>query len=260
MKYNCHAGHNAAGRVACGSVSFLNESTENRLINNEVIRLLKADKHTVYNCTVNDAPSVRDNLIQIVKKCNKHEVDYDFSFHFNSAANDKKGNGKTTGSEAWISESGGSKDKKKAVAKRVLKNLEELGFKNRGVKETDDLYVINHTYAKCILFEVCFVDDKDDYLLYKKLGYKKIARAIAEGIVGHKIRDKRKGTVVATKKFKTIYSMNIREKASTESKIVGSYKNGTVVSGVVKPNDWLLTDKGYVRIKGTKTTYLKEVK
>ena len=84
MKYNCHAGHNAPGRVACGSVSFLNESTENRLINNEVIRLLKADKHTVYNCTVNDAPSVRDNLIQIVKKCNKHEVDYDFSFHLNS--------------------------------------------------------------------------------------------------------------------------------------------------------------------------------
>ena len=62
--------------------------------------------------------------------------------------------------------------------------MKKLGFTNRGIKTTGGLYYLNHTINKAILIEVCFVDDKDDYDLYKKAGYKQIAKAIADGITG----------------------------------------------------------------------------
>lgn len=37
--------------------------------------------------------------------------------------------------------------------------------------------------GKAILIEVCFVDDRDDYELYKKIGYQKVAETIADGII-----------------------------------------------------------------------------
>ena len=66
----------------------------------------------------------------------------------------------------------------------IEEELKKLGFTNRGIKTTGGLYYLNHTINKAILIEVCFVDDKDDYNLYKKVGYKKIAKAIADGIAG----------------------------------------------------------------------------
>ncbi len=44
--------------------------------------------------------------------------------------------------------------------------MAKSGFTNRGVKTRTDLYFLNHTKAPAILIEVCFVDDKDDYMLY----------------------------------------------------------------------------------------------
>lgn len=129
-----------------------------------------------------------------------------------------------------------------------------LGFKNRGLKITDGLYVLNHTKAKAILIEVCFVDDKDDYNLYKKVGYKKVAEAIAEGIVGHVI----KGTST-TKKYQALYDMNIRMSGSINATVIGYLEKGGIISGTPAANNWLKTSKGYVRIKGEKTTYLKEI-
>ena len=41
MIYNVHAGHNAEGKVACGAVGLIKESTEARKVTQEVISLLK---------------------------------------------------------------------------------------------------------------------------------------------------------------------------------------------------------------------------
>ena len=54
MIINVHAGHNPDGKVGCGAVGIVRESTENRNVKNEVIRQLKALGHTVYDCTVDD--------------------------------------------------------------------------------------------------------------------------------------------------------------------------------------------------------------
>ena len=58
-----------------------------------------------------------------------------------------------------------------------------LGFTNRGVKTSTSLYVLKNTKSPALLIEVCFVDDKDDCNLYKKVGADKIGKAIAEGLV-----------------------------------------------------------------------------
>ena len=244
MIYNVHAGHNAASKIACGAVSILNESRENRKVVKELIRLLRID-NTVYDCTVDNAKDVNANLKEIVAKCNAHDVDLDISIHFNSGAKNKNGNGKTTGTEVWVTEIKGIK---KTTGERICKNMAKLGFTNRGVKKSEGLYVLNHTKAKAILVEVCFVDDKDDANLYKKVGYEKIARAIAEGITGYKIDER--------PRYRAVRNVNIRKSPTTRSDKLGALKKGDTIKGTPTADNWLKTDKGYIRIKGLKT-YLK---
>jgi N-acetylmuramoyl-L-alanine amidase len=185
-KYNVHGGHNPAGKIACGATGLLDESKEDRLVAKALIGYLKDAGCTVYNCTVDDGTSQSNVLSKIVKKCNAHSVDMDFSVHFNSGRSDSKGDGKNGGFEVWACS---WSDKKKAVANRCCKAMKELGFTNRGLKTSSSLYYLNHTTAPALLFEICFVDDKDDYKLYKNVGYKKIAKALAEAILNKTISD-----------------------------------------------------------------------
>lgn len=41
MKINVHAGHNPDGKIACGAVGLIKESTEARKVKKEVIKLLR---------------------------------------------------------------------------------------------------------------------------------------------------------------------------------------------------------------------------
>ena len=174
MKFNVHAGHNPDGKIACGACGLIKESTEARKVKKEVVKLLRAKGHTVYDCTCANGKNQTDVLKRIVKKCNKHKVD------FNAGAGDKEGNGQTTGTEVYV-----YSDKSAAypAAVRVDKAIKKLGFKDRGVKERKDLYVLHRTISPAMLIECCFVDDKDDVELYD---YKKMAAAIVKGILGEK--------------------------------------------------------------------------
>lgn len=177
MKINVHAGHNPAGKIACGAVGILNESTEARKVKTEVIALLKQKGHTVYDCTVNDGKDQSDVLRKIVEKCNAHSVNLDVSIHLNAGANDYKGNGRTTGTEVCIHD---KNSKAKKAAENILHSICSLGFQNRGIKERSDLYFLNHTKAPALLIECCFVDDKDDAKLFNA---KKMAEKIVAGIL-----------------------------------------------------------------------------
>lgn len=183
MKINVHAGHNPDGKIACGAVGFIRESTENRNVKNEVIRLLKLLGHTVYDCTVDNGVNAKDVLAKIVRKCNTHDVDLDVSIHFNAGANDRSGNSKTTGTEVFVYS---ANSKAKDEAERVCAEIAKLGFVNRGVKVKDNLYVLRNTNAPAMLVECCFVDDKDDVALYD---HKKMAAAIVYGITGQKVTE-----------------------------------------------------------------------
>lgn len=178
MKINIHAGHNPSGRIACGSVGFLNESTEARKIKDEVIFQLRGLGHTVYDCTCDDGKSQSDVLRKIVSKCNEHTVDLDVSIHLNSGAKDEIGNGKTTGVECWCYS---TTSKSVNTAVKICEEIAQTGFKNRGVKYSTSLYVLKNTNSPATLIEVCFVDDKDDANVYD---YRRVANAIVRSLVG----------------------------------------------------------------------------
>ena len=188
MKINIHAGHNPANKVACGAVGLLDESTENRNVVKELKAILEAEGHIVYDCTCDNGTSVSDVINKIAAKSNANEVDLDISIHFNSGANDKVGNGKSTGTECLIYNTSNNKD---VIAKRICANIAQLGFKNRGVKIRTDLSILKKTKASCILVECCFVDDKDDVKLYNP---KSMAKSIAQGILNKTIEDKKDNT------------------------------------------------------------------
>ena len=184
MIINVHAGHNPAGKVACGAVGLINESIENRRVAAEVIAQLRGLGHTVHDCTVNDGINANDVLKKIVAKCNEHEVDLDISIHFNAGAGDLKGNGKTTGTESYIYS---DSSKAKPYAQEIARNISKLGFKLRDdavkddVKNANYLYVLKNTKAPAVLVECCFVDDADDVGLYS---VHSMASAIVKGITG----------------------------------------------------------------------------
>lgn len=116
---------------------------------------------------------------------NFRPYDYVLEIHFNAAANDAKGNGKTTGSEIYVTMS----EKVVAVEENILKGMEILGFKNRGVKAKNYglISYIKKQGVSAALMEICFLDDRDDMNLYEAKK-NEIGLAIAEGIArGYKL-------------------------------------------------------------------------
>ena len=182
MKINVHAGHNPDGKIACGAVGLIKESTEARAVKDQVIQMLQSLGHTVYDCTVDNGKSQSDVLQKICAKCNANTVDLDVSIHFNAGANDRTGNNYTTGTEVLI-----YSDKPKAYAQNICNAISALGFKNRGVKYRTDLYFLKHTKAPALLIECCFVDDVDDVKRYNSA---EMAAAIVKGITGQVVTQK----------------------------------------------------------------------
>lgn len=190
MIFTVHAGHNEDGKTACGAIGILKESTENRKVKDEVIRLLKQEGHTVYDTTVNNASSQSNNLNQIVANCNKYSTSLDISIHFNSYNKSAKG------TEVFVYN---STTKAKAYADRVVKKVSSLGYVNRGVKYSTGLAVLK-TKNPCMLVECCFIDNKDDIDRYN---YKTMAKAIVEGVLDKTISNTQKAYKLVTGGFGT---------------------------------------------------------
>lgn len=192
--YNVHAGHCPQGKGASGAVGILQESVEDRAVKNEVIRLLRAEGHTVYDCTCDENTTKQGCLNKIVAKCNQHSVDLDISIHLNSGRNDYGGDGSTGGVEVWNYDTGTQE-----ISNRICEAIAtELGIRNRGTKYDKDLFVLANTKSKALLVECCFVDDKDDA---KAWDAKRCAEAIAEGILNKKIGTTGGSTVNTTRRI-----------------------------------------------------------
>ena len=99
-KYNVHGGHN---RKVPGASGILDEVTEDRKVKNAVIKYLKAQGHTAYDCTDDAGTTQGKNLANIVAKCNSHDgIELDISVHLNAGRDDDEGDGKTGGTEVLI--------------------------------------------------------------------------------------------------------------------------------------------------------------
>ena len=102
--------------------------------------------------------------------------DYVLEVHFNSFSS-----ASAYGSEILIhpSETGHT------VEDAILKNLEEIGFYNRGVKKRSDLLNMNNCSWRGVsyaLLETCFISNPDDVNLYLSQN-KSVARAVLNGII-----------------------------------------------------------------------------
>lgn len=220
LRFNVHAGHNPSSMAASGSVGYLIESDENRVICNLVIEKLRALGHTAYDCTCNNGTSQKDVLQKIVANCLKNEVDYDVSIHFNAIAKESVSDGKNKGTEVWIYPNSKAYD----VAKSVCDSIADLGFTNRGVKTSDKLYVLKNTKAPAMLIECCFVDDVDDFELYNP---EEMANAIVKGLTGEVATEIPKEEVVTEELYYVV---------------VGAYKSKENAENFAKH----LAEKGYV--------------
>lgn len=180
MIINIHAGHNPDGMTACGAIGYIKESTEARVVKERILQKLTAMGHEVYDCTCRNGSSQNDVLRKIVAACNAHEVDLDISIHFNAGGN-RESDGNTTGTEVYVH----SKTSAAALyAQKVVDRIGALGFRNRGIKQNPNLYVLRHTKSPAMLIECCFVDDPDDVALYSA---DRMADAIVAGITGQSI-------------------------------------------------------------------------
>lgn len=224
--YNIHGGHNPSGKIACGASDLLDESKEDRKIAKAIIKYLKKAGATTYNCTISNGKSQNDVLKKICAKCNQHDVTLDVSVHLNSGRNDHNGDKKLGGFEVWATAYSGVK---KEVAQRAVANMKKLGFTAHGdpYKKTSGLYYLNHTKAKALLFETCFVDDKDDYLLYKTTGPDAIGKALAEAITGKTI------------KTRTVAKITSVFKSGVLVKITGNATYGGAAKGKIIPSTYL---------------------
>ena len=230
-----HAGHNPAGKVACGAVGLLDESKENRLIVAEMISIMRSCGWTVYNDTVDNGSSQNDVLNKIVAKCNSHSVSFVFSIHLNSGRNDYPGDSRIGGFEVWVNAMNKGKPQ---MAERIRANMSKFGFTDRGTKISKKLKVLNKTNAPALLLEICFVDDRDDHNLYQKAGYKAIAKAVAYAIMNKSLEE---------------IPANLNGRVADERAADGNwyyYENGQIASNVTtvaqNKNGWWYVRNGKV--------------
>lgn len=246
MKFNNNAGHGKQDSKSCGAGKIVKESIEDRLLAQEVDNLLKENSHTVYNCTVDYPNSKQDCLDKIIALCNKNRVDLNISHHLNSGRNDVNGDGSIGGVEVWVY----SKNSKAyEIAVRICKELENLGFKNRGVKIDPKLQFLRRTKDEALLIEYFFVDDKDDCNLYNRLGYKALAKAVVQGILNKKLTDNtnsspqgksfKNGDYSGRKAIVTADVLNVRYDRGVEHDVIGQVKNGDIVNLQYCLNSWI---------------------
>lgn len=170
MLFTINAGHTLQGK-GTGAVGFLNESKENRAVVAHVIKLLKQLGHSVIDCTIDKS----DNYLkEAVAAANKHKADLAVSIHFNSS-----GDSSANGVETLVYNS--SNDYTNKYANAINKEIAALGYRNRGIKQRQDLYWLKNTTSKAILIECCFVSNKADSDKYNAV---KMAEAIVKGLIG----------------------------------------------------------------------------
>lgn len=168
-------GHGLDGYPNSGAVGKMSESVQTRRLGKRVKEIIKAHGHVIVDCTIDKPASNDASLKERVRLANAQRLDLFVSLHFNA--------GGGTGTEVLTYKSQAAPE-----AVNIIKNMETIGFKNRGIKDGSGLYVIKNTRCKAILVETCFVDTDKDVALYEQK-FEQVANAIAYGIMGMTYKD-----------------------------------------------------------------------
>ena len=202
MKILLIAGHGGtpydSGAVGCGYT----EAVETRRMANAVAPLLRSYGFEV---ALYDQSKDAYKVVTQGGSLPLSGVSYVLEFHLNSAANDPKGNGRTTGTEIFVH----TNEQGVGVEQAILRRVCALGFTDRGVKRSSGLAVLKHVFKRGVshaLVETCFIDDRDDMALYGAK-FDAIAKAIADGVAegfGKTVQDEEDDTMTQ-KEFEAMY-------------------------------------------------------
>lgn len=175
MKIAIRGGHSLDIRGASGVVD---EVTEDRKITAKVVEYLKLLGHDVLDVTPGNSGSSAVDLSVAANKANAWGAEYFASIHLNA--------GGGHGVEVLYRSAKG-----KEFADKIVQEIAELGFTNRGSKaDVRGLYEFAHVKAPNNIVECFFCDSQADVDLYNKVGIDVIAKAIVKGITGQDIINK----------------------------------------------------------------------
>ena len=216
MKIFVRGGHNSQ---AIGAKALIDEYTEDRKVTSSVVKYLNQLGHTAKDGSPGAMDSSSD-LVYGVNQAVNFGAELFVSIHFNKAYSSYEG---AIGSEALVHSSNlNSIDG--IIAKRIVANLGEAGFKNRGIKHNDSLYEMRINKQKgipAIIIEVCFVEATKDVELYKKLGSDYIGKIIAEAIANKSISSSSSSSSSSSNSTSELY--RIRKSWSDSSSQIGAY-------------------------------------
>lgn len=242
MKIAVRGGHNF---LATGCSGLIDETTEDRKVKDSVIKYLNQLGHTVLDVTPGNMDTNSD-LVYGVSRANNWGADLFISIHFNKAYNSYNG---AIGTETWVySESDNYNDEE--YAKRIVDSIGALGFKNRGVKTSIDLYELKHTTMPSVIVEVCFVEATEDVALYKRLGPDVIGKVIAEAISNKEINN----VIKEEKKVKgiVIYSNDVDRRAA---EYLADYLKVPTISSATSFDYTTVEQEGIYAVGGKQSTY-----
>lgn len=189
-RYSLHGGHTEF--VQGANFNGRKEHIMDRLVKDAVAAKLRALGHTVYDDTDEVGRTQAQNLNNIVRNCNSHDVDLVVSFHLNAY------NGTANGVEVCYFD-------QQALAAKVSAQLsKDIGWSNRGAKERrygkDRLHVLAETNAPAILIELGFIDNEADMA---KWDVDKIANSIVYALTGQTVSGSNAGSAVQLLKVQT---------------------------------------------------------
>lgn len=178
-----------------GAAGIRKETDCNRQVGKKVISKLQAAGHTVINCTTDYAVTQAQGLQDRINLANAQHLDLFVSIHFNC--------GGGHGTEVFTWRGKGFKE-----AKEVLNNICALGYRNRGIKDGSNLYVIRHSKVKAMLIECSFIDSKEDMNRYNA---EDLANAIVKGIIGKYMNGQVTILRKSSKKYKVNYCLEFQK-------------------------------------------------
>ena len=176
MKVGLISGHGAGD---CGACGYGYEEA------NETIRIVKALDAKLEACGIDTVvyPYERNAF----KDCNRglglqvdfSGCDYVVEVHLNSGRGDETGDDSVGGTEIYVT----PREATTGTENLILEYMEELGYRNRGVKAENFLVInkVKNLGVSSALLETCFVDDVDDMELYENT-FDETISAIARGI------------------------------------------------------------------------------
>lgn len=173
-------GNNTAGKR---TPAFLDGSImkENEF-NAAVAEILKGELERCGFQVLMVAPEAEDVPLQTrVKRANDGGAAAYISIHANAYGSNWN---EANGLETWIYEKVADGSETWNFAESIHKKLvEATGRKNRGMKRSSDLYVLNATKMHSVLVECGFMTNRDEAALLKSTAYRRnCAEAIAKGV------------------------------------------------------------------------------